>query len=214
MPGCGCRLAGREGVAAARCGGGGGGLPFSTRKGQTAGADDHKEVLVEYNGDGPAGRPKAAARGPLSQNPSASSAGGRRPKPPSAEGLVGGGGLRRGSGAQGEVCGRELVVDAAPFGLVVRRAGSGASSEVGLIAARWCGLRRPCAGGVGRGVDGEDGELTRGVRARGQSCWEQRRGVPCFSWPRKLAGACSSGELKQPRVWRRWRRPGPWQRSG
>ena len=73
--------------------------------------------------------------------------------------------LRRGSGAQGEVCGRELVVDAAPFGLVVGRAGGRASSEVGLLAAGWGGLCRSCAGGVDREVDSEDGEFVRGVGA-------------------------------------------------
>ena len=57
-------------------------------------------------------------------------------------------------------------MNAAPLGLVVGRASGRASAVFGLLAAgggRWDGTR---AGKVGREVDGEDGELARGVGAK------------------------------------------------
>ncbi len=69
------------------------------------------------------------------------------------------------SWAQGELCGCKLLMNAAPLGLVVGRASGRASAVFGLVAAgggRWGGT---VAGGVGREVDGEDGELARGVGA-------------------------------------------------
>ena len=71
------------------------------------------------------------------------------------------------SWAQGEVCGCELLMNAAPLGLVVGRASGRASAVFCLLAAgggRWDGTG---AGRVGREVDGEDGELARGVGAGG-----------------------------------------------
>jgi len=79
------------------------------------------------------------------------------------------------SWAQGELCSCELLMNAAPLRLVVGRASSGASAVFGLVAAGRSGWGGTVAGGVGREVDGENGELTRGVGTGGQCCWERRR---------------------------------------
>ena len=79
-----------------------------------------------------------------------------------------------GSWAQGELCSCELLMNAAPLGLVVGRA-SGEASAVFGCGRRGSGWGGTVAGGVGREVDGENGELTRGVGTGGQCCWERRR---------------------------------------
>ena len=71
------------------------------------------------------------------------------------------------SWAQGELCSCELLMNAAPLGLVVGRASGGASAVFGLVAARGSGWGGTVAGGVGREVDGENGELARGVGTGG-----------------------------------------------
>ena len=59
------------------------------------------------------------------------------------------------SWAQGELCSCELLMNAAPLGLVVGRASGGASAVFGLVAAGGSGWGGTVAGGVGREVDGE-----------------------------------------------------------
>ena len=73
------------------------------------------------------------------------------------------------SWAQGELCGCELLMNAAPLGLVVGRAGGRASAVLGLLAAAR--------------VREESAEKSTAKTARspavsepgGQFCWERRR---------------------------------------